>query len=370
MKNYTKILLHLLLWGIVLVVPFYIMTRDSQMDYKPYISFLVRTGILIVLFYINYLYLIDKLLFTKRFIPYILANIVIVAILVAIQTVIFDILFSMPPSHPMPNMPKGGHPPYMGRDIPPKGFQKQPLGGFAMRMFTDYLLIILVIGMSVATKVTFRWNRDSINFEKIKSVQLEADLRNLRSQLNPHFLFNTLNNIYSLIAIDTNKAQDSVHRLSNLLRYVLYENDQQFVPINQELEFTRNYIDLMKLRLAPSIQLRVLIEDNGSKDLIAPLLFMTLIENAFKHGIYSNEDSFIDITILVEKEKGVLCTVENSLIEKERNMEERNSGIGLANLSKRLELLYPSRNEFVIERRTNSFFGMLRINFKSKEEKA
>lgn len=372
MKNYTKILLHFLLWGIVLIVPFYIMTRGSQMDYKPYISFLVRTSILAVLFYANYLYLIDKLLFTKHFIYYILSNIVLIAILLMIQTIILEslVVMSPNPSHGMPSMSGNGwRPPRMPGDFIEGGKMRgKPDGPFNMRIFTDYLLIILVIGMSVATKVTFRWNRDSINLEKAKSVQLEADLRNLRSQLNPHFLFNTLNNIYSLIAIDTDKAQDSVHRLSNLLRYVLYENDQNFVPIDKEIEFTRNYIDLMKLRLSSSVKLNVLIENNGSKDLIASLLFITLIENAFKHGIHSNTDSFIDINIFVEADKGVLCTVENSLFEKEKNMEERNSGIGLANLSKRLELLYPGKHEFVIEKRTDRFFAMLRVDFNKPKD--
>jgi len=233
-----------------------------------------------------------------------------------------------------------------------------------MRIISDYLLIIFVIGLSVAIKMTGRWYHDSINFEKIKAVQYEADLRNLRSQLNPHFLFNTLNNIYSLIAIDKDKAQDSVHRLSNLLRYILYDNDEKFVPVDKELEFTQNYIDLMKLRLRPNVKLNVLIDDKkDTKDLVASLMFMTLIENAFKHGVNNNEDSFIDIKILVEEGKGVLCTVENSLSGAIRDDKEKHSGIGLVNLSKRLELLYPKKHEFSVEKRDNSFFALLRIDF-------
>lgn len=169
--------------------------------------------------------------------------------------------------------------------------------------------------MSVTIKAMVRRNKDSIHLEKMRSTQLEADLKNLRSQLNPHSLFNTLNNIYSLVAIDAHKAQDSIHRLSGLLRYVLYMNDQDSVQVDKELEFTRNYIDLMQLRLQPTTQLSVSIESNVGKDPIAPLPFMTLIENAFKHGANTVSERFISIAIVVEQSKGLFCTVENSLAD-------------------------------------------------------
>lgn len=354
LKNVIKIFSHILIWCIVLLVPVYIMSREGALNSKPYMSYLTQLCIFALLFYINYLYLIDKLLFHKKFLAFICVNIVLIALLIGIQTVIMDFIFSSPyNSSPPPMSDRAGAP---RRHKPP----------FGMRIFTDYLLIVFVIGLSVAIKMTARWYRDSINYEKVKSTQLEADLRNLRSQLNPHFLFNTLNNIYSLIIIDQHKAQDSVHRLSNLLRYVLYDNDQKFVPIDKELEFTRNYIDLMKLRISSNIRFNVVIDNKDSKDMIASLMFMTLIENAFKHGLSSHKDSFIDIKILVEKEKGVLCTVENSLSESETNIEVRNSGIGLANLSKRLELIYPQNHELIVERRSESFFVLLRIDFPPK----
>ena len=353
-KNSIKLFSHVLIWCIVLLVPIYIMSREGTFDSIPYISYFTQVGIFALLFYINYLYLIEKLLFHKKIAAYICVNIVLIAMLVGIQTMVMDFIFS---SFYTMNPPPMGE----GKELTRR--HKPPFG---MRIFTDYLLIIFVIGLSVAIKMTARWYRDSINYEKVKSTQLEADLRNLRSQLNPHFLFNTLNNIYSLIVIDQHKAQDSVHRLSNLLRYVLYDNDRKFVPIDKELEFTRNYIDLMKLRISSNIRLNVLIENKESKDMIASLMFMTLIENAFKHGLSSDEDCFIDIKILVEKEKGVLCTVENSISESENHIETGNSGIGLANLTKRLELIYPNNHELIVERRSESFFVLLRIDFPQK----
>lgn len=359
-KNSVKIFLQILLWGIILILPLYIMTSNGTTDYKPYIAYLVRIGILAILFYLNYLYLIDKFLFNKKFFTYIIINIIIVAALVALQTLVMDILFSSLPF-------EGRMPMREARPMHPKGMPPKHEAFMFMRIVTDYALIVFIIGISVALKATYRWYRDSIDYEQVKSVQLEADLRNLRSQLNPHFLFNTLNNIYSLIAIDKDKAQDAVHRLSGMLRYVLYENEH-FVPINKELDFTRNYIDLMKLRLSSNVKIDILIDGKGSKDPIATLMFMTLIENAFKHGINSGVESFIDIKILVEEGQGVLCTVENSLIENKQNIYEKDSGIGLTNLSKRLELLYPDRHEFVAEKRGDRFFALLRIDFENKKQ--
>ncbi len=122
----------------------------------------------------------------------------------------------------------------------------------------------------------------------------EAELKNLRNQLNPHFLLNTLNNIYALIAFDTDKAQQAVQELSKLLRYVLYDNQQTYVPLGKETDFIRNYIELMRIRLSSNVQMTTQIDIlPDSQTLIAPLIFISLIENAFKHGISPTERSFI-----------------------------------------------------------------------------
>lgn len=355
MKNFIKIFPHLIIWAIILIVPMYIMSREGTFDSKPYFFYVIKIAVFSIIFYANFLYLIDRFLFNKRFVSYILINIILIAILLVAQSFLSDLMMCMPPERVIPE--RTGRPP-KPHDPP-----------MIMKFIFDYLMLFFVIGLSVAIKTTTRWYRDSIHLEKAKSVQLEADLRNLKSQLNPHFLFNTLNNIYSLIAIDQNRAQEAIHRLSKLLRYVMYDNNVKFVPMDKELEFTKNYIDLMKLRLSPNVKINILIEDKGSTDMIASLMFMTLIENAFKHGTNNVEDSFIDISILVDPGKGVLCTVENSLFEKDNNLEER-TGIGLTNLSRRLNLLYPDKYEFITEKRTNSFFTLLRIDFRKQKEES
>ena len=355
-KNYLAVLIHIFFCVFILCIPvFSHLNSSNSYDMKFYSIYLVRTLIMMIVFYANYLFLIDRFLFRKQILYYILLNVGLVVVLGLIQLVALD--YMMPPGKMFEAMQavqqQGGA---MQRDKP------GPHDGFDMRKWMDIMFIILIIGLSVALKVTSRWYKDSMNLETMKSSQLEADLRNLRNQLNPHFLFNTLNNIYSLISIDSDKAQEAVLRLSNLLRYVLYEEDEKFVPIDKELEFTRNYIDLMKLRLTSRVKLTVDIKNDNSNDEIASLLFMTLIENAFKHGVNSNKDSFININILVEKGKGVICTVENSLSEVD-TLESKNQGIGINNMSQRLDLLYPGKHEFITECRENSFYALIRINF-------
>lgn len=341
-KNLIAVIIHVSFCIIILVIPLVLMYNNG-FDLNMCLGYLIRTLVLIFLFYINYFVLIDNLLFKKQIVQYIIVNILLTIGLVLLKDLVFELFM----------------------DHSRKGFERMkdmPRPPEFVRILGDYILFAFAVGMSVAVKVTRRWYSDSMNLEMIRTTQLEADLKNLRSQLNPHFLFNTLNNIYALISMDTNKAQDSIHRLSKLLRYILYENDQRFVSLAKELEFTQNYIDLMTLRLGKNVKLDIIIRDNSKDQQIISLLFITLLENAFKHGISSGNDSFINAKILVD-EKGVLCTVENSLNESIENMESRKSGIGLTNLQKRLDLVYPRNHELQIEERDKSFFVLLRINF-------
>lgn len=181
------------------------------------------------------------------------------------------------------------------------------------------------------------------NFTKEAEKALaEAELQNLRSQLNPHFLLNTLNNIYALIAFDTDKAHESVQELSKLLRHVLYENKDQFTTLSKEIEFIRSYIELMRIRLSSNVTVETTYDlDLNSKTPIAPLIFISLVENAFKHGISPTEPSFIKI--LFSEEQGVVrCLIQNSNHRKV-GYDKSGSGIGLEQVKKRLDLSYPGK---------------------------
>ena len=156
--------------------------------------------------------------------------------------------------------------------------------------------MILTAGLSAAIKLSRRWAQMDAARREAEKSRTEAELKNLRNQLNPHFLLNTLNNIYALIAFDTDKAQTAVQELSRLLRHVLYDNQQNFVTLDKEMDFIRNYIELMRIRLSANVRVETKIDVRpDSRTEIAPLIFISLIENAFKHGISPTDPSHIRI---------------------------------------------------------------------------
>ena len=186
------------------------------------------------------------------------------------------------------------------------------------------------------------------------------------SQLNPHFLFNTLNNIYSLIAFSPEKAQEAVHDLSRLLRYVLYESSQPFVPLEKDFDFLRNYVELMRIRLPKHVELKTNIVASSPGTLIAPLLFISLVENAFKHGVSNNKPSFIHLDIHQEGAE-VVCTIVNSYFPKSPDQDKSGSGIGLVNLEKRLGLLYSGHFSFQCGREGDNYSSYLSITINETE---
>lgn len=218
----------------------------------------------------------------------------------------------------------------------------------------------LVTGLSVAIRMTNGWYQVEANQRELERERAEAELSNLKSQLNPHFLFNTLNNIYSLIAFSPEKAQEAVHDLSRLLRYVLYESNQPVVPIEKDLDFLRNYIELMRIRLPRQVNLQTDIEVATPGLMIAPLLFISLVENAFKHGVSNSQPSFIQISIRQEGD-AVSCSIRNSYFPKSAG-DKSGSGIGLSNLEKRLSLLYPECYHFTYGKEGENYVAHLVIH--------
>lgn len=229
-------------------------------------------------------------------------------------------------------------------------------------MARDVMLFLLTVGLAVAIKMTSNWYRSENQKKEIERQRASAELKNLRSQLNPHFLFNTLNNIYALIQLNPPQAQYAVHSLSHLLRYVLYDNNQNLISLDKEFAFMKNYIELMSLRLSSDqVKLNIDIPDDGRGYMVAPLLFITLIENAFKHGVSPSEKSFVSIAFRITEADTLVCTIENSYFPKDDH-DRSGSGIGLDNLRKRLNLIYPNRHILRTERLGDRYMSQLIIN--------
>lgn len=343
-KRILAIAIQVFGWGILLGMPLFTTDSSHTLTLERFLNFCIMPLSCMGIFYLNYLWLIDRLLFHKKTFSFILVNIILITAVVVLLQVIQEYQMAQ-------DMAKGIRPPDGHLPRPPKAI-------FVLR---DITLLGLTAALSTAVKMTGQWFRMESEKKALETARTEAELTNLKNQLNPHFLFNTLNNIYALIGINPEKAQYAVDSLSRLLRHILYDNNQNTVPIEKEFSFMKSYIELMSLRLPEQVRLEVHIPENGEGISVAPLLFISLIENAFKHGVSHRNDSFIRIGIEIKDRKMVICTVENSYYPK-TDLDRTGSGIGVQNLQQRLPLIYPDRYTFRTEKISNTYFAQLIIN--------
>lgn len=201
------------------------------------------------------------------------------------------------------------------------------------------LAVALTIGMTVGFVV--RWQKAEAARLKAEAARTEAELKTLRNQINPHFLLNTLNNIYALTAIDTSRAQDAIQQLSRMLRHLLYDSEQPMVPLKDEIKFLEDYVNLMKIRLSQSVDVVFNVQCTSYNLQVAPMIFISLVENAFKHGVSPTEPSFIHVNIKADQQY-ISCDITNSNHPKRAN-DHSGHGIGLLQVQRRLDLAYPSR---------------------------
>lgn len=315
--------IHIIAWGLFLGFPlFFVWNRNNGvLDMGSYLRHGTIPLAFCILFYLNYFIFVPKLLFRGKTKEYIGVDIIVI--------MLFTLILQIVQTTPMPR--KAG---FVGPD-----FKIDPM---LFILFRDFCSMVLVSGLAAAIKMSRRWQVAENARREAEKSRSEAELKNLRNQLNPHFLLNTLNNIYALIALDSDKAQEAVQELSRLLRYVLYDNQYEKVPLGKEAGFIRDYISLMKIRVSPDVTVETRITiDPESRTEVAPLIFISLIENAFKHGISPSEKSRIKIS-LSENEKEIRCDIRNSYHPKTET-DKSGSGIGLEQVSKRLELLYPGK---------------------------
>ncbi len=194
--------------------------------------------------------------------------------------------------------------------------------------------------------------------EEMEKAKLNAELAFLKNQISPHFFFNTLNNIYSLIGINAEDSQEAVLKLSKLMRYLLYESEHGNTKLSYEIDFMKNYIDLMKLRMSKKVSLAVEFPENTDDINIPPLLFIPFIENAFKHGITTRGKSFISISLSSTPEVLIFkCSNSNA----GKGTPDTQRGIGLENAKKRLALLFPGKHDLDILKQDDEFRVLLSI---------
>lgn len=332
-NKYKQLLLHGFIWAIFLV--FNVMQPHLETEQLIKRVLFVVCGNMMV-FYLNYFYLVPEFLLKKKTFWYV----VIILVLVVILTYLFN-LFS-PEFRPQDNF----KPLEEGFKNPPPRPDNKPDGFFHIRLIGPFVFNILLVVTGTALRVYGEWNKNERKKQEIEVQKSSTELYFLKHQLNPHFLFNSLNSIYSLTTQKSNDAPEAVITLSELMRYMLYETNQEFVPLSKELEYIQNYLKLQRLRIAKNENVTLNIRGNEANQKIRPLLLISFIENAFKYGTDFKGNTEVKIEININEDELQFKCV--NLIGRTK-VNQDHSGIGLKNTRERLDLLYPGKHMLEVE---------------------
>ncbi len=319
------LLLYSILWALVLLSPYFRYMQDiGHNSWNRMIGDWTNLLLLLLLFLINLYVLVPRLLFNDKRSRYF---VIVSAMIIAVALVGLFI-------HPI------GPPQGMGNpqpDIQPvRPFDLLPLLG---TILNNLITALLIIGSSTALELEYKWMTEQKLRKDAEKEQLKTNLALLRHQVSPHFFMNTLNNIHSLIEMDTEKAQDAIERLSILMRYLLYDSAQNTIELKKEIEFIRSFISLMQLRHSDEVEVTVLLPGQIPDTRIPPMLFISLLENAFKHGVFYPLKSYIYFELQIDV-SSLICRIKNSKHKGRVSHIGEYSGIGLENIKKSLELIY------------------------------
>ena len=329
-----KTLTHIASWAVVFVMPALIFISEGNQRFEEALyRSLASLPFLMLLFYLCYFWLIDRLWFKKQYLFFILVTVTLILCVSYSKYELFSYFALHKSKHKMP-----------------------PFHAF---VYFDFLSNLLPVVFAMAIRYAQRNFSLEIAQKEVQAQKLQADLTQLRYQLQPHFFFNALNNIYSLIAFDPQKAQQSVHSLSKLMRHFMQNSDQKQISLAEEVDFLQQYISLMQLRLTDKTTVQVDFPKQVPQLTIAPLLFISLVENAFKHGVSATAATTLSFSLKVEGNT-VIFRSENTKIPTQESLYS--SGIGIDNLKKRLTLLYPERHQYTIEEKEGKYIAQLTID--------
>jgi two-component system LytT family sensor kinase len=336
----TSKLRHTLVHGAywILVTGFFLYEK-KYLIYKtnlPYFFACVsgRIALLILIAYLNLHYFLPKYLMPKRYVAYFTAVMLSVLMYVLLQSLYDFYLY---------------------------GFVVGPMYNSKLidAISYNFFSALWYLGLMLALKLSLDWYSQQSLIQRITVEKLNAEVNFLRAQVNPHFLFNILNNLYALTLKKSELAPDVVLKLSAMMEYMLYDSNDDHVPLDKELSYLQSYIDLERLRFSGEADISLEVNTVPRNQKIAPLLLLPLVENAFKHGLSKQtENGWLKVVINLERHMlGIV--VENS--KPLTASHATKGGIGLSNLRKRLELLYPKRHELELVDKTNSFTAKLII---------
>lgn len=336
MNKINRLIVQVSLWLVVGIIIWLNQESNPDIFKEDLVVFLFQIFLIGGLIYV----IAPKLLLKKKYFLFTIVSIALVLGLAYILTTIFA-------------MPVEPHQPINGSDFGPPPLEPGPRKPPSHFLFNVLILSIAFI-LALTLEIFNHLKKKEAETIKARNINLQNELKLLKSQINPHFLFNSLNNIYTLAGIDSNKTQKSIINLSNMLRYVLYECDQETVPLKKEIEYIENYLKLFALKSSKDYPINIDLNIENSSTPVAPMLFIPFIENAIKHSnIDDRENSFIDIKINVDDNE-IHFQVDNS---KPQNViiKDKIGGIGLENVQKRLAILYPEKHILEISETDTSF---------------
>ncbi|HZV68110.1 MAG TPA: histidine kinase [Saprospiraceae bacterium] len=314
-------LLHALFWLLV----FFVMLMAGPTNTSSLLEItrkLINLAFYILVVYINLGYLIPRFLSQKNFMTYCLLLLVMVAVFTPILVTLL----------------------YLTTE------EAEPREYLLMNQQWIFLLLFMIAGGSTVIKIISDWQRHQRDRKDLETQRMQSEIKFLKSQINPHFLFNTLNSLYALTLKKSDKAPEIVIKLSEMMRYMLYECNERRVPLQKEVNYIENYLAMEKLRQSGRADILFKVEGQISDQTIAPLIFIPFLENSFKHGLnHQINDGYVHVNMKVLGEKLLLRILNSKPNQAIIPLESQNGGIGLANVRRRLSLLYPNQYKLDIE---------------------
>jgi len=335
-----RVVYHTFFW-LVLLLLLTLIDRTGQSFAFSLSNELINILFYAAIVYFNLLYLIPNYLTKKKFFTYCGLLILATLIITPLKVLVLYFKFSSLPQ-----------------------VQEELL----QNMNYYFLVTFFIAGSSTIFKIITDWARHLRERQELQTQTMRSELRFLKSQINPHFLFNTLNNLYALTLKKSDKAPDIVIKLSEMMRYMLYECNEKEVLLSKEVNYIKNYLDLERLRQGKNVDIRFTVEGEVGDKKIAPLMFTPFLENSFKHGLSHNISAgYVDIKL--DTTDGIVnFYIENSKPDAPMPKGDRRSGgIGLVNIHRRLNLLYPNNYDLKIEDRPQSYAVRLQLNLSHKQ---
>ena len=340
MSRAQKFMLHTMVWIFLIMLFTAVASAGFSGSLGFYIYFVGLSILNVLLFYSHLYFLIPATLDKRKFFWWMLGCFILITCFIAIKYGFKFYIFELSDLKIVLN----------NKEIPFSDSIDNALGIFITNGFFVFL--------STVYKFAVDWFFNEKEKAELEKQRLTAELAFLKSQINPHFLFNSLNNIYSLAYQKSDATPDAILKLSEIMRYMLYESNDNRVSLEKEITYLKSFIELQKLRFRGNAYVILEVEGHINNQFIVPLILISFVENAFKHGLATDKENPIHINVSVFEDK-MLFTIKN---KKHKSNKDQTGGIGMVNVKRRLDLTYPQKYKLTVENREDDYYSELYLN--------